>query len=348
MLVLFFLSSGLFLGWSLGANDAASVFGTAVGTRMVRFATAALICSVFVVLGAVAGGAGAAGTLGRLGAIDALGGAFMVACAAALTITAMVRLGRPVSTTQAVVGAIVGWNLFCGRPTDTDALASIVAAWVAGPVLAGLFAVVFYVLIRRAVRRLRPHLLWNDMATRWSLIAVGAFGSYSLGANNIGNVMGVFVPVAPFPGLDLPFGVALDGAQQLFLLGGLSIALGVFTYSRRVMTTVGGDLFKLTPQMALVVVLAQSLVLFLFSSQPLQRALQGAGLPALPLVPVSSTQAVVGAVVGLGLLKGGRGIRLRVLADIAAGWVTTPLIAGAVAFVGLFFMQNVFAVPVQR
>jgi len=154
--------------------------------------------------------------------------------------------------------------------------------------------------------------------------------------------------VAPFPGLDLPFGVALDGAQQLFLLGGLSIALGVFTYSRRVMTTVGGDLFKLTPQMALVVVLAQSLVLFVFSSQPLQRALRGAGLPALPLVPVSSTQAVVGAVVGLGLLKGGRGIRLRVLADIAMGWVTTPLIAGAVAFVGLYFMQNVFAVPVQR
>ena len=31
----FFLISGLFLGWSLGANDAANVYGTAVGTRMV-------------------------------------------------------------------------------------------------------------------------------------------------------------------------------------------------------------------------------------------------------------------------------------------------------------------------
>ncbi len=41
--VLLFLTSGLFLGWSLGANDAANVFGTAVGTRMVRFTTAALI-----------------------------------------------------------------------------------------------------------------------------------------------------------------------------------------------------------------------------------------------------------------------------------------------------------------
>ena len=40
---LFFISSGLFLGWSLGANDAANIFGTAVGTKMVKFKTAAII-----------------------------------------------------------------------------------------------------------------------------------------------------------------------------------------------------------------------------------------------------------------------------------------------------------------
>lgn len=44
---LFFLSSGLFLGWSLGANDASNIFGTAVGTKMLRFTTAAVIASVF-------------------------------------------------------------------------------------------------------------------------------------------------------------------------------------------------------------------------------------------------------------------------------------------------------------
>ena len=55
-----FLSSGLFLGWSLGANDAANIFGTAVSTRMVKFKTAAIVCSVFIMLGAVISGVGAA------------------------------------------------------------------------------------------------------------------------------------------------------------------------------------------------------------------------------------------------------------------------------------------------
>ena len=76
--IFIFLSSGLFLGWSLGANDAANVFGTAVGTRMVRFTTAAFICSAFVILGAVISGAGASHTLGKLGAVNALAGVEML------------------------------------------------------------------------------------------------------------------------------------------------------------------------------------------------------------------------------------------------------------------------------
>ena len=186
------------------------------------------------------------------------------------------------------------------------------------------------------------------MRTRWSLIAGGACGAYSLGATNIANVRGVFVPVAPFRSVDVGGLFTITGTQQLFLIGGLAIALGVFTYSRRVMETVGGSLMRLTPQMALIVVLSQAVVLFLFSSQSLEAWLQARGLPSLPLVPVSSSQAVIGAVLGLGLMKGGRGIRYRVLGEIAAGWVTTPVIAGVVAFVALFFLQNTFDVPVSR
>ena len=124
--VLIFLSSGLFLGWALGANDAANVFGTAVGSRMVRFSTAAIICSIFVILGAVISGAGATETLGKLGAINTLPGSFMAALAAATAVYLMTKFGLPVSTSQAIVGAIIGWNLFSSSPTDSESLTKII------------------------------------------------------------------------------------------------------------------------------------------------------------------------------------------------------------------------------
>jgi PiT family inorganic phosphate transporter len=337
-----FLSSGLFLGWSLGANDAANVFGTAVGTKMLRFKTAALICSVFVLIGAVAGGAGAAHTLGKLGSVNALAGAFIVTFAAGFTVMWMTRLRLPVSTSQGIVGAIIGWNFFSGSLTDLDSLSKIISTWILCPLLAALFAMILFSLTRLVLSGLKVHLLHIDQFTRISLILIGAFGSYSLGANNIANVMGVFVPVVHFTGFDLFGLVQFSGVQLLFGLGGLAIAAGVFTYSHKVMETVGGSLLSLSPIAALIVVLSQALVLFLFSSEELEHFLLAHGMPAIPLVPVSSSQAVVGAVIGIGILKGGRQIKFKVLGEIAMGWITTPVAAGLLAFIALFFFQNVF------
>jgi PiT family inorganic phosphate transporter len=340
--VLFFLTSGLLLGWSLGANDAANVFGTAVGTRMVRFGTAAVVCSVFVILGAVISGAGAAHTLGALGSVNALAGAFTAALAAAGTVYVMTKWGLPVSTSQAIVGAIIGWNLFSGSATDSQTLVKIVATWIACPILAGLIAVPLLKLVAHALRIAKLHLLRLDAYTRLALLFAGAFGSYSLGANNIGNVMGVFIDVSPFTGFSVAGLFNLTSIQQLFLIGAIAIAVGVFTYSKRVMLTVGTGILPITPVAAWVVVIAHSIVLFLFASQGLEHMLASSGLPTIPLVPVSSSQAVVGAVVGLGLMRGGRDVDWRLVGNIAAGWVTTPLISGVVCFFSLFFLQNVF------
>jgi PiT family inorganic phosphate transporter len=108
------------------------------------------------------------------------------------------------------------------------------------------------------------------------------------------------------------------------------------------MMTVGDGIMSLTPVAAWVVVVAQSLVLFLFASAGLEAFLEGNGLPSLPLVPVSSSQAVVGAVIGIGLLQGGRSIRWSLLGRISSGWVATPVMAAGICFISLFFLQNVF------
>ncbi|OQX89025.1 inorganic phosphate transporter [candidate division KSB1 bacterium 4484_87] len=347
-MLLFFLSSGLFLGWSLGANDASNVFGTAVATRMVKFKTAAYVCSIFIVLGAVISGAGASHTLGKLGAVNAIAGSFMVALAAAFTVYWMTRAGLPVSTSQAIVGAIIGWNFFSGTLTDYNSLTKIVTTWVICPFLAAAISIVLYKIAKLFLSTAKIHLLRMDSYTRISLIFVGAFGSYSLGANNIANVMGVFVPVAPFKSLNF-FGIFhFSSAQQLFFLGAVAISVGVFTYSYRVMTTVGNELVKLTPIAALIVVLSESIVLFLFASESLSNWLISHGLPSIPLVPVSSSQAVVGAVLGIGIARGGKGIKFKTLGNIAVGWIATPVAAALISFFALFFLQNVFNQEVYR
>jgi len=340
--ILFFLSSGLFLGWSLGANDAANVFGTAVTSRMIKFKTAAIICSIFVIIGAVAGGAGAASTLGELGSINALAGAFIVALSAALTVLFMTRAMLPVSTSQSIVGGIIGWNFFAGVHTDAGVFTKIAATWVICPVLAMVFAFVLFFIAKVYVKNSKLHLFRQDSRTRIGLIVIGAFGSYSLGANNIANVMGVFVPSSPLKDLSIEGLLTITGTQQLFFIGGVAIAVGVFTYSRRVMEMVGNNIFTLSPISALIVVMSASMVLFLFASKGLYDLLQSAGLPTIPLVPVSSSQAVVGAVIGIGLAKGGRNLHLGVVGRISMGWVLTPVISALLTFISLYFMQNVF------
>jgi inorganic phosphate transporter, PiT family len=344
-MILFFLTSGLFLGWSLGANDASHIFGSAVGSKMVTFRKAAIIASVFFILGAVIQGSGTSHTLGKLGAVNAIGGSFTVALAAAVTIYMMTKFALPISTTQAIVGAIIGWNFFTGNHTDSKTLSTIVAAWVAGPVIGAVFAILLYILVKKFKRLAKIHLIRFESYIKTGLIVVGAFGAYSLGANNIANVMGVFIPA--FNLQDLNLGIfTLSSNQQLFLLGGLAIATGIITYSWKVMDTIGSNILELSSEAAMVVVLAQSLVLFIFSSSGLSALFVNMGLPPMPMVPVSSSQVIVGCILGIGLYKGARNINFKVLREIALAWVVSPVASGLLTFFLLFFMKNIFSINV--
>jgi PiT family inorganic phosphate transporter len=174
---------------------------------------------------------------------------------------------------------------------------------------------------------------------------VGAFGAYSLGANNIANVMGVFVPAFHLKDLDLWI-FTLNSSQQLLLIGGLAVASGIITYSWKVMETIGSNILELSSEAALVVVLAQSLVLFIFSSTGLSNLIVKTGLPPIPMVPVSSSQVIVGCILGIGLYKGARNINFKILGEIGLGWIISPVASGLLTFFLLFFMKNIFGINV--
>ena len=122
------LLGGIFLGWSLGANDAANVFGTAVSSRMVKFWTAGILASAFVLAGALLGGQSGIETLKGLTRFTS-NQAIIASIAAACTVTIMTLLGLPVSTSQAVVGAILGVG-FLNRQLNFAGLGKVVVCWV--------------------------------------------------------------------------------------------------------------------------------------------------------------------------------------------------------------------------
>lgn len=340
-LSILFITSGLFLGWTLGANDAANLFGTAVGAKVIKFKTAAIVMSIFVIIGAVSSGSGASHTLGKLGSISSLSGAFIVALSSAITVLFMTKYGLPVSTSQSIVGAIIGWNLFSNNPTSINTLIKIVSTWVLCPLLAAIFSILFYKIFKNRTKKLKLNIFLRYYYIRVGLIIVGAFGAYSLGANNIANVMGVFTNSIELEAINL-FIFTIGKTQLLFLLGSIAIGVGIFTYSKNVMSTVGISIYKISPATALIVVLSSSFVLFLFGSVSLQHLLISLHLPSIPLVPVSSSQAVVGAIIGIGLAKGDRNINFSKLKSISLGWLLTPVMSLFFSYLGLFFMQNVF------
>ena len=307
---MFQLSGSVVLGWALGSNDAANVFGTAVASRMVRYRSAVMIAAVFILLGAVLQGHRGMQTIGGL-AEQTTRSAMIVTFVAGLTVLLMTALKLPVSTNQAVVGVVIGIGLWID-PTAVQwgGLGKVVICWVTAPVGAALIAAMLYPTLGRLLDRLPLNLVTRSIVLRLALLVCGAYGAYALGANSTGNVSGAFLGTGV---------MAQAGHERLLLtlLGGASIALGVLTFSRRVMFTVGSRLVQLGAFSALVALLAEAITVHVY---------------AFIGVPVSTSQAVVGAVVGIGVVKGIRTINASVLRRIVIGWVISPLIGGTAAY----------------
>jgi len=300
------LISGVFMGWALGSNDSANVFGPAVYSGTVRFRTATILVAIFVILGAWLEGRAGMNTLTSL--VDqTVRSAFVVSLAAALTVTMMSILRLPVSTSQATVGAILGAGVYVGG-FDGAILIKVLIAWVSTPVGTVVVSIVLYSVLGRILDRLPINIFIRDRMIKIATVVVGAYGAYALGANNVANVTGIYTSVG------------LLTVNAAAIIGGASIALGALTFSRNVMLTVGRSLVRLDPFSAFVVVLSEAIVVHIFARVG---------------VPVSTSQAVVGGILGIGLLKGAQTINARALVNIGIGWLGTPAVGFALA-VALF------------
>ncbi len=293
---MFRLLSSLFLGWALGANDSANVFGTAVSSRVIKYSVAVILTAIFVIIGALLQGREGLETLSGL-TDQTMETAFIASLAAAFTVTLMTILRLPISTSQAVVGAILGIGIM-KKSINTAGLTKIIVCWIGTPIGGFLLGIALYYLLLTIFNKARISILTCDSVLKTGLIIAGCYGAYALGANNVANVTGVFAG-----NLLTPF--------QAVAFGGLSIAFGTITFSRNVMSTVGRSIVRLDAFSALVAVIAQSITVHIY---------------AIIGVPVSTSQAIVGAVLAIGFVKGAQTINFALLAKIFGAWLLTPIV----------------------
>ncbi len=335
MMVLIQYLGGAFLGWSLGANDSANVFGTAVSSRMVKYRVAIVLTAVFVIIGAVMQGRSGIVTYSKKLTNDEiiyaragqelieadykkqlLQKAIIISFAAAITVTLMTIAKLPVSTSQAAVGAIIGIGLMRGNANFYQ-LGKVVICWLGTPVGGALFSIVFYWIFSWILRRWKPTVFVYDPLMSLLLIATGCYGAYALGANNVANVSGVFV------------GKGMLTVNEAALYGSIAIAIGALTYSKRVMYTVGEGIVKLDAFTAFVCVLAHAVTVHIF---------------AIVGVPVSTSQAIVGAILGIGLIKGVHTVNYKNLGRVSCGWLATPFIAAVISCLG-YYISHLSYIP---
>jgi PiT family inorganic phosphate transporter len=153
---------GLYMAFSIGANDVANAMGTSVGSRALTIRQAILVAAVLEFAGAFLVGGHVTKTI-RGGILDPIAmqaapevvvaGMLASLTAAGTWLIVASRLGWPVSTTHSIVGSIAGFGLVAlgAEAVQWGALGRIVASWVISPAISGSVSFLIFTLIRRTI-----------------------------------------------------------------------------------------------------------------------------------------------------------------------------------------------------
>ncbi|MCC3408349.1 MAG: inorganic phosphate transporter [Microcoleus sp. PH2017_10_PVI_O_A] len=140
------------------------------------------------------------------------------------------------------------------------------------------------------------------------------FVAFAHGSNDVGNAV---APLAAIAYIQRTGSLPLEDFSVplwILVLGGTGIVIGLAIWGKNVIATVGENIIQLQPSGGFCAELATATTVLLASRLGL---------------PVSTSHALVGAVVGVGLIKGWKSVRWQTLQSIASAWVVTiPIAAG--------------------
>jgi PiT family inorganic phosphate transporter len=350
------------LAFANGANDNAKGVATLIGAGRLEAKAAVRFATAMTFLGAVAAVILARGLLARFSGKGILGAELLAApalplavgAAAGVTVLAATRLGLPISTTHALVGALAGVGLAAGSLNGATLATAFLGPLLLSPLAALGSTAVAYPLLRRlrialgvshdtcvcvaapalpagvgaaglAAARSSPLRVVAGNATTCSgyagtvagvtaqrvldvchLVTAGAV-SFARGVNDTPKIAALML-------MATPLGLAGKGAVVLPLLIGGAMAAGGLLAARRVAATMSYGITGMNDGQAFTgnaVTAALVLVASRFG------------------LPVSTTHVSVGAIVGIGALRGGAA--WRTIGKIALSWVATLPLAAALS-----------------
>lgn len=162
ILLILVLLAGFYMAWNIGANDVANAMGTSVGSGALTLRKAVVIAAVLEFTGAFFFGAHVSDTI-QNGIIDAsifsnhpyelVYGMLASLIAAGVWLQIASYFGWPVSTTHAIVGAVVGFGAVVGGIDAVywDNVSYIVTSWVLSPVFGGLLSYCIFTVLRKQI-----------------------------------------------------------------------------------------------------------------------------------------------------------------------------------------------------
>jgi len=319
LLIAFTVLMSIGVGWSIGANDAANSLGTAVGSRVITLRQGILLIVVFGFLGALLQGSYVTATIGKgIIPMDQLEQRLavrvaLVACFAAAAWVVLATFWKmPISTSHSIVGAVAGAGLAIGAPVRWKVLCDIFICWIFTPVGAAILGYAFFRILRIALPRIVPPRFYRFVVAGL-IITSGCYVAYSWGANDVANSIGVIS------------GAGIMSSRAALILGGLAIVLGIITWGYRVIETIGSEITHLLPVMAFAAQLASAINVHLYTVFG---------------IPVSTSHAIVGAIFGVGLVKGLKVVNLRIMREIIFCWIATPFVSGLISFICLWGLKR--------
>lgn len=207
---------------------------------------------------------------------------------AGIIITIITYKKIPISTHQIIICALVGLNF---KSANMELFATIIGSWILSPLLTIMVSYILFNLFEHS----KLSILKRAELLKYGLIISGLLVAYNLGSNDIPTALG-----------------AISTSGYVFLMGGVAIILGALLFGKGVSETVGIKLVKLSPLGAFVAQLSAGVVVLSFTQFGM---------------PVSTTQAIIGGVVGVGLTKGIKTVKWKTLSYILGGWILAPVFA---------------------